>query len=111
MKRTDVTENALELALKSARWHGEESDLDHEVGDLHELIFALWKELPDAARRRALLEYGETKDPTPWSGCANTACAACSRPFADHDPTDRRRCPIPSVARVAGFYVDPERLR
>lgn len=53
---------ALDLALDSAKAHGEESDPDHEVGDLLELIEALWRHLPEREKMIALLEYGDGRE-------------------------------------------------
>lgn len=52
----------LDTAIDAAKMHGEEDDPDMEVGDLLELIEALYKHAPESARRKALLAYGEGKD-------------------------------------------------
>lgn len=41
----------LERVLDAARRHGDESEPDHEVGDLLELLRALWPRVPESVRR------------------------------------------------------------
>jgi hypothetical protein len=53
---------ALQIALNSASEHGAESDPDHEVGDLLELIETLWRHLSPDQQRAALLDYGEGRE-------------------------------------------------
>lgn len=58
-ERTPATRKALDLALESARAHGEQSDPEHEAGDLAELVEALFAEMTEAQRKRALTKYGD----------------------------------------------------
>lgn len=60
-KSRSASRAALDLAIDSAKVHGQVSDPDHEVGDLLDLVEALYKHAPEAARKAALLEYGEEK--------------------------------------------------
>jgi hypothetical protein len=53
---------ALDVALDSAHQHGLDSDPDHEVGDLLELVEALYKYMPEESRREALLDYAEGRE-------------------------------------------------
>jgi hypothetical protein len=48
-KRDDADE--LERILDAARRHGQESEPDHEVGDLLEVLRALWPRVPARTRR------------------------------------------------------------
>lgn len=43
-------ETRLEALLEAAEAHGRESDPDHEVGDLQDLVRACWARLPEADR-------------------------------------------------------------
>ena len=58
-QNTPATRKALDLALDSARVHGEQSEPDHEAGDLAELVEALFAEMTEDQRKRALAKYGE----------------------------------------------------
>lgn len=57
-----ATRVALDLALASAKAHGEQSDPDHETGDLLELVEALYAEMNEEQRKRALMKYGEGRE-------------------------------------------------
>lgn len=59
---TPTTRPALDIALASAKAHGEQSEPDHEVGDLLELIEALYAEMGEDQRKRALAKYGEGRE-------------------------------------------------
>lgn len=60
--RPSLSREALDVALECAKAHGEQSEPDMEVGDLLELIEALFKHAPEDARRAALLEYADGRE-------------------------------------------------
>ena len=47
----------IELLIEAAREHGEESDPDHEVGDLQDLVRLCWAELSPEARAKIIEEH------------------------------------------------------
>jgi hypothetical protein len=67
VKKKSPARRALDIALDSAQAHGEQSEPDHEVGDLLELIEALYAEMTYPQRRRALTLYGKGRT---WWGPA-----------------------------------------
>jgi hypothetical protein len=49
-----VTEGGIEALLAAAQAHGEQSEPDHEVGDLQEILRACWAAMTPRARRQIL---------------------------------------------------------
>ena len=47
----DVVDFDLERLIEAARRHGEDSEPDHEVGDLQDILRAAWEELTPDQRR------------------------------------------------------------
>ena len=54
-----TTDDLLEKLLATARAHGEESDPDHEVGDLQAVLASCWRRLTEAQRREVYDEHAE----------------------------------------------------
>lgn len=52
-----INETSLEELFASARQHGEESDPEHEVGDLQQLVGLCWERLSPAQREEAAREF------------------------------------------------------
>lgn len=46
-KPTPTLDEYLDLILAAAEIHGEEGDPEHEIGDLQEVIYAMWKVLSE----------------------------------------------------------------
>ncbi len=53
-KPEDVSEAGLQLSAltEAARAHGEQSEPDHEIGDLHSILATCWAEMTPAQRSR-----------------------------------------------------------
>lgn len=51
--------NMLEKLLAAAKTHGEQSEPDHEVGDLQALLASCWERLTPAAQQEIYEEHGE----------------------------------------------------
>jgi hypothetical protein len=49
----------IEKLILAAQHHGEDSESDHEVGDLQDLLRACWATMPPKARRAVFDEYGD----------------------------------------------------
>ncbi len=47
----------VELSLEAAERHGQDSDPDHEIGDLQQLVALLWEHLPPEGRRAVAEEW------------------------------------------------------
>jgi hypothetical protein len=54
-----MTIELLEKLLVAAKAHGEESDAEHEVGDLQAVLASCWSRLTEAQRREVCDEHGE----------------------------------------------------
>jgi hypothetical protein len=65
-----MNKNQLEQLLAAAEAHGRESEPDHEVGDLHDLLRACWERLPGASRQEVYDEHAEL---LAWLGRATSA--------------------------------------
>lgn len=57
-----ISRRTLIRCLESAKCHGEQSEPDHEVGDLLELIEALFVHMTDGQRAEAFESYLETRE-------------------------------------------------
>lgn len=58
----DEISSDLQSLLDGAQRHGQESEPDHEIGDLQQLLIACWDELPRAARRKIAADFAHLKD-------------------------------------------------
>jgi hypothetical protein len=54
-----MTSNLLDRLLDAAEAHGRESEPDHEVGDLRDLLLSCWQRLSSAQQRAV---YDEHRD-------------------------------------------------
>jgi hypothetical protein len=54
-----VTTKLLEELLTAAKAHGDESDAEHEVGDLQGLLSSCWARLTPAQRRDVYVDHEE----------------------------------------------------
>jgi hypothetical protein len=84
----------IDYALDDAKRHGEESEPDHEVGDLQSLVYACWKNL-DAKGRKAVIaevspfmwtpptetEAAITDSARAMDGPTTTTCGRCGKEF------------------------------
>jgi hypothetical protein len=52
-----MTTPDIEVVLEAAKLHGEDSDPDHEVGDLQDFARLCWKRLTPDQKREAFEEY------------------------------------------------------
>ncbi len=55
----DMTEDLLAQLLAAAEAHGVESEPDHEVGDLQQILFSCWSRLTPAQQREVFRENAE----------------------------------------------------
>ena len=54
-----MTKKLLEKLFAAAKAHGEESEPDHEVGDLQGVLFSCWERLTAKQRREIYEEHEE----------------------------------------------------
>lgn len=54
----------LERLLKAAAAHGRESDPDHEVGDLQDILRSAWRTMSPEQRKKVSAEYAQL--PRDW---------------------------------------------
>jgi len=73
MSKTIPNMRKLQDILDAAERHGRESDPDHEVGDLQDMLRDAWKMLSKTQRSKLLLEAAEQLDS--WAG--ETSCHVC----------------------------------
>lgn len=52
----------IEKLILAAQHHGEDSEADHEVGDLQDLLRACWATMPPKARRTVFAEFSDRLD-------------------------------------------------
>ena len=52
-----VTTDLLDQLLAAAEAHGAESEPDHEVGDLQQMLYSCWKRLTPAQQREVFDEH------------------------------------------------------
>jgi len=54
-----MTAHLLDQLLDAAEAHGKESEPDHEVGDLRDMLLSCWNRLSHAQRREVYGEHGD----------------------------------------------------
>jgi hypothetical protein len=65
-KPVEVVNEPVELVLISAQTHGEESEPDHEVGDLQDALRLMWKHLPPQQRDAFWLDIRSNTEMLYW---------------------------------------------
>jgi hypothetical protein len=61
-KPTPTLDEYLDLILAAAEIHGEESDPEHEVGDLQGVIYTMWNVLSDDQKAVVVASTAELVD-------------------------------------------------
>ena len=84
MSKTIPNMSSLQDILDAAERHGSESDPDHEVGDLQDMLRTAWDMLPKTKRSKLLLEAAEQLDS--WD--SETSCLVCD----EVGPPDCKGC-------------------